>query len=447
MTRTYVIGHINPDTDSIASAAGYAWFLSQADGADVVPARAGAINDQTAWVLDRLDLTPPRLLSDASPRIESVAQRLDTITPGRPLSEAWRLANRTGFVAPVVDDEANPISLITGRSLFTYLSDILGPELGTNSIELGELFQKPCIEAGDEAVPQFNEATRIRDALPRILRQERNEFWVVDESGHYAGICRQRHLLNPPRLNLILVDHNESGQALGSLDEADIIEVLDHHRLGNSPTRLPIRFQVAIVGSTCTLVTERIEEAGLSAPPALAGLMLAGLISDTLYLGSPTTTERDRKALNRLTRWAFAANGPLQGESLDSFAEQVLHAGAGLSERDPASVVRADLKIYNSTKGKFGIAQVEVTDLNNFKQHILPLGSALSQLREQEGLTFTVLMITDIVGSSSRLLLRGSTPFIDEMPYKRFDDGTFGAEEVVSRKKQLLPLLLALVEN
>ncbi|MCH7587918.1 MAG: DHH family phosphoesterase [Chloroflexi bacterium] len=447
MTTTYVIGHINPDTDSIASALGYAWFLSQEDGADIVPARAGAINDQTAWVLEHLDLTPPKLLPDASPQIQNVTQRLDTITPDRPLREAWRLANRTGFVAPVVDDQANPISLITGGSLFTYLNDILGPELGTNSIELGDLFERSCAEAGDDGVLQFSESTRIRDALPRILRQERNEFWVVDDFGHYAGICRQRHLLNPPRLRLILVDHNESGQALGSLDEADVIEVLDHHRLGNSPTRLPIRFNVDIVGSTCTLVVERIEGAGLSAPPALAGLMLAGVISDTLHLSSPTTTKRDRKTVEVLTRWAFASNGPMQGESLDSFAEQVLHTGAGLSEREPAAVVRADLKIYNSTKGKFGIAQVEVTDLNNFTEHSVPLGSALDQLRAQEGLTFAVLMVTDIVGSSSRLLLRGSTPFIDEMPYQRYDDGTFGAEEVVSRKKQLLPLLLALVEN
>ena len=141
MTTTYVIGHINPDTDSIASALGYAWFLSQEDGADIVPARAGAINDQTAWVLEHLDLTPPKLLPDASPQIQNVTQRLDTITPDRPLREAWRLANRTGFVAPVVDDQANPISLITGGSLFTYLNDILGPELGTNSIELGDLFE------------------------------------------------------------------------------------------------------------------------------------------------------------------------------------------------------------------------------------------------------------------------------------------------------------------
>jgi manganese-dependent inorganic pyrophosphatase len=123
---------------------------------------------------------------------------------------------------------------------------------------------------------------------------------VVDEDGRYRGICRQRDALNPPRLNIILVDHNEPGQALGALNEANLIEILDHHRLGNPPTNTPIRFTVDTVGSTSTLVCEHIAEAGLSAPPPLAGLLLAGLLSDTLVLTSPTTTPRDHKAAERL---------------------------------------------------------------------------------------------------------------------------------------------------
>ena len=113
----------------------------------------------------------------------------------------------------------------------------------------------------------------------------------VDEQGQYVGICRQRDLLNPPRLKVILVDHNEAQQSLASLEEAELLEILDHHRLGNPSTRVPIRFTVDTVGSTSTLVSERIEDAGLSAPPNIAGVMLAGLLSDTLILNSPTTTE------------------------------------------------------------------------------------------------------------------------------------------------------------
>jgi manganese-dependent inorganic pyrophosphatase len=447
MSKVYIVGHVNPDTDSIASAMGYAWYLAQTNGEDYIPARAGPVNAQTSWVLQRLDLQPPELLADASPRFASVAQRLDTIAPNRPLREAWALANRTGFVAPVVNADGTPHSLINGMSLFSYLGDMVGPHLDSSDIQLGELFDRACKDAGDRNVLKFQLGSRIRDALHRILREERNEFWVVDDEGRYVGICRQRNILNPPRLKLILVDHNEIGQALGSLEEADLLEVLDHHRLGNPPTKVPIRFRVDIVGSTSTLVSERIQSAGLSAPPDLAGLLLAGLISDTLLLTSPTTTERDRVAAGRLGRWAFVGGAPLAGENLESYGEQVLKAGTDMISRDPASAVQADLKIYDSQEGRFGIAQVEVTDFIEISDQLQSLGEALDQLREHEGLDFAILMITDIVGGSSRLLFRGEATFVDELPYRRLNDGSYSAEEVVSRKKQLLPVLLALLEG
>jgi manganese-dependent inorganic pyrophosphatase len=447
MEKIFVIGHVNPDTDSIASAMGYAWFLSEHTGDEAVAARAGTVNDQTSWVLSKLGLQPPILLADASPRVSAVTQRLDTVTPDRSLGEAWALANRTGFVAPVVSEQREPHSLITGLSLFAYLSKMFGPHIDKNDLPLRELFERPCKEVGDDHVPKFQEDLRIRDALPRILREERNEFWVVDENDRYVGICRQRNLLNPPRLKLILVDHNEIGQALGSLEEADLLEVLDHHRLGNPPTHLPIRFNVDIVGSTSTLVAERIVEAGMSTPPALAALLLAGLISDTLLFSSPTTTDRDHKAAERLGRWAFIGDGPLQGESLQSFGEQVLKAGTDLNTRAAESVVRSDLKIYDTPEAKFGIAQVEVTDINKVSDQIEPLGKALAQLGKEEGLEFAILMITDIVEASSQLLFRGNVPFLNELPFRKLPDGTFRADEVVSRKIQLLPILLALVEE
>jgi manganese-dependent inorganic pyrophosphatase len=332
-------------------------------------------------------------------------------------------------------------------SLFGYLSDMVGPHLDRKEVLLAEIFDRPCGEVADREVPEFNASARIRDALPRILREERNEFWVVDDNGHYVGVCRQRNLLNPPRQKLILVDHNEAGQALSSLDEADLLEVLDHHRLGNPATHSPIRFRVDIVGSTSTLVSERIESAGLSATPALAGLLLAGVLSDTLVLRSPTTTARDRAAAGRLGRWAFVSGGPLEGGDIESYGRQVLDAGAGLATRDPWQVVTGDLKIYDAEGKHFGIAQVEVTDLVEMGDQMDELRDALQELRDQRGLDFAMLMITDIVGGASRLLLRGEPALLDLLPYPRMDDGTFVAEDVVSRKKQLLPVLLALLEG
>ena len=327
MSRIYVIGHVNPDTDSIASAVGYAWLLRERDDADVIAARAGAINPQTTWVLKKLGLEPPLLLTDASPHFETVTRRLDTATPENPLREAWAILNRTNGIAPIVNPEDGiPCGLITGMSLFNFFAKQVGPHPRRQEMRIADILDLPCREACDTTVPRFQINARIRDVINRILREEHNDFLIVDENGVYLGVSTQRDVLNPPRLRLILVDHNEPRQALGALEEAELIEILDHHRLGNMSTHSPIRFSVDVVGSTSTLVSERIENAGLSAPPMIAGLLLAGLLSDTLIMTSPTTTDRDGRAAERLARWAFVRNGPLAEETLQSYGEQVLRA-------------------------------------------------------------------------------------------------------------------------
>jgi manganese-dependent inorganic pyrophosphatase len=444
----YVIGHINPDTDTIASAMGYAWLIRQRDNIEAVAARAGAVNPQTAWVLKRLGLEAPQLLTDASPRFESVSQRLDTIRPDNPLSEAWTLAARTGGLAPIVTEDGKPYGLISGFSLFGYLLKALGPRPDLSETHLADVMSAPCKEAADTNVPKFSGNAFIRDALNRILRDEYDNYWIVDDDGLYEGIARQRDLLNPPRLKVILVDHNEPRQAIASLDEAELIEILDHHRLGNPYTHTPIRFSVDIVGSTSTLVVERTVEAGLSMPPSLAGLLLAGILSDTLLLTSPTTTPRDRQAVERLTFWGFSGASPLKGETVEAFGKAVLSAGMGLTERDPREIVQTDVKAYEAGGFKFAIAQVEVTDLLQLTEHLQPLQAALDEMQERKNLDFALLLVTDVVLGSSRLLLStNSPPILDDLPYPALADGTHDARGVVSRKKQLLPVILGLLEG
>lgn len=443
---TYVVGHLNPDTDAIASAVGYAWLLAQRDGVNAVPARAGALNPQTAWVLKTLGLEPPQLLSDASPVFESVARRFETVDPARPLSDAWRIAHQNKSVVPVVTADGRPYGLISGLSVFDYLGESIGPHPEREHMHVAEVLAVPSRAAADTTVPRFGASMRIRDALPRILREERDDFWVVDERGHYVGICRQPDLLNPPRMRLVLVDHNEPGQAVGSVEEAVLIEVLDHHRLGNPSTQLPISFHVEPVGSTSTLVSERIDLAGLAPPPELAALLLAGLLSDTLVLTSPTTTERDRHSAKRLGRQAFESGGPLADRwSIESFGQSLLAAGAGMETRDPESIVSADLKIYEAGRHKFGIAQVEVTDFVELDVRLEELKTALNRLRTSRGLNFAMLMVTDIVRGSSRLVLSSPPPELDALPYPPLPNGALRAKGVVSRKKQLLPAVLGLL--
>src|SRR5215210_1431699 len=445
-TKTYVIGHVNPDTDSIASAMGYAWLLRERDGMDTIAARAGALNPQSSWVLKQLHLEPPILLTDASPRFESVMQRLDSTRPDGQLGAAWMLASRTGGVAPVVNDDGKPYGIINGFSLFKYFTEILGPQPADMTVRA--MMSAPCKEAANTNVPKFPANGHIRDFLNRILRDEVDEYFVLDENGHYCGIARQRDLLNPPRLKIILVDHNEPGQAIAALEEAELLEILDHHRLGNPHTHTPIRFKVDTVGSTSTLVCEMTAEAGLSAPPALAGALLAGLLSDTLILTSPTTTPRDKEAAKRLARWTFVGGSPLEGENITTYGKAILSAGAGLSNRKPEEVVSNDVKAYEAGGFRLAIAQAEVTDLLQLTEHLEPLTRALDDLKTKRSLDFAMLLITDIVQGSSRLIISSSAPpLLDDMPYPPLTDGTRDAPGVVSRKKQLLPVVLGLLER
>lgn len=444
---TFVIGHVNPDTDSIASAIGYAWLLRERDGMDAVSARAGSINPQTTWVLERLNLEIPYLLTDVSPRFEAVARRLDSTAPDEPLRNAWDIASRTGGVAAIVNEDGTPYGLITGLTLFSFLSELVGPHPERQEMRIAELLDLPCLEAADTEVPQFKAGSRIRDAVNRILRQERNYFIIVDDDGQYVGLSRQRDILNPPRIKVVLVDHNEREQAVGALEEADLLEVIDHHKLGNPFTKAPIRFTTEVVGSTSTIIAERILEAGLSAPSEIAGMLLAGIFSDTLFFSSPTTTDRDKRAAERIGRWAFSANSPLKGETLDSFGDAVLKAGAGLSTRDPDEIVTSDTKTYSSGELNFGIAQAEVTELSRVDKHLEDLIAALERLRLGRDLDFTILMITDVVQGSSRLIFANPPSVFDDLPYPGSQDGTRFAKGVVSRKKQLLPVILSILEN
>jgi manganese-dependent inorganic pyrophosphatase len=444
--QIYVIGHVNPDTDSIASAMGYAWLLRERDGQKTIAARAGALNAQTSWVLKTNKLEPPTLLTDASPRFESVMRRLDIILPDSQLGAAWTLASKTGGIAPVVSADGKPYGIINGMSLFKYFTTTLGPRPGDTTVR--EMMAAESKDAADTTVPMYAANAHIRDSINKILRDEFNDYWVVDEHGVYVGIANQREVINPPRLKIILVDHNEPRQAIAALEEAELLEILDHHRLGNPYTHQPIRFTVDVVGSTSTLVAEMTAEAGLSMPPTLAGTLLAGLVSDTLILTSPTTTPRDKAAAEKLSRWAFVGGSPLSGESIESYGKAVLSAGAGLSNRDAKSIVSTDIKSFDGGGYKFAVAQAEVTDILQLTEHLAGLHSALNDLRDKRGLDFAMLLVTDIVRGTSRLLISSNAPAVlDDLPYPPLADGTRDAQGVVSRKKQLLPAVLGLLES
>jgi manganese-dependent inorganic pyrophosphatase len=447
MKPVLVVGHRNPDTDSIAAAIAYAWMLAEEHDGNVVAARAGPPNAQTAWLLQRVGVDAPMLVTDVAPRFEDVTTRLDTVLPDDPVERAWKVLHETGTVAPVVDAQGIPQGLITPHSIFGQLRALLAGSPDPHHESLGALLDLSCKAAADTTAPTFATNTRIREGVARVLRDEHDDFCVVDEQGRYVGVCRKPDLLNPPRARVVLVDHNGADQSVGSLDEAELLDVLDHHRLENLPTRLPIRFHIEAVGSTCTLVWRRMRAWGRMPPPRIAALLLGGLCSDTLALRSPTATEKDRMAAKDLAVLAFGEGSPLAGGDLESFGRELLMAGAGLDAKDPADVVRTDLKVYTSGSLRFGAAQVEVVDEGDLASHVPPLESALGELCQEQGFSFALLMITDVVAGSSLILAHDAPPALEELPYHRRPDGSWHAAGVVSRKKQLLPTVLGLLER
>ena len=443
----YVIGHRNPDTDSIAAALGYAWVLATRDSLNCRPARAGEINAQTAFALKRFGVEPPELLSDAWMRVGQLAQHIGPLSSHQPLLDAARAVAAVRRPIPVVGDDGKPIGIITGAGLFAALNDLLA---GPSTARLGQRLASPCLSATDRDVPIFRTDERVRDVRPLALRGPHDDFPVVDEQRCYIGLVQKTDLLAPRQVRLALVDHNEAGQAVPGLEEADIIAVLDHHRLGNPPTPAPIRFRVDPVGSCSTLVIEEALDANLTPPPGLCGMLLCGIMSDTLVLRSPTTTGRDHAAAARLT--VLAGLAPAEAPAAEreaamaALGAELLAASPGLGQRPAGDAVGADLKTYQQGAIGFAIAQVEVLGFAELEERLAELRQALEDLRARQGFEFALLLVTDVVRGGSRLVTAGPERLLDGLPYPRRADGTLDAPGVVSRKKQLLPAVLAALE-
>lgn len=437
----FVIGHRNPDMDAIASAMGYAWLLNHQSGgkAKYEAGRTGEVNKQTAFALDRFKAEAPYFVADMYRRVRDLTEPIAALQRGQNLLTAIQHIAQTRRPAAVLDADAKPIGLLSGEMLFGSLAEALS---STSVLALAKSLDQPVETAVEQAGLMLSSGERIRDVVGQVLRDAQDEFIVIDENGKYIGLCRKSALLAPPRSKLIIVDHNEPQQAVPGIEDAELLEVLDHHRLGNLPTSIPIRFRVEPVGSCSTLVAESAVDAEVTLPPALSGLMLCGILSDTLVLRSPTTTQRDIRAAKTLAAWAQLTEPDTQ-EAIEALGKELLSAGAGLGERAAEEIINADLKFYEQNGLSAGIAQVEVTTFSEIAPRLADLRLGLAGLAEQRKLTLAMLMVTDVVRGNSVLIVEGQPRLVASLPYRRRDDGTLDAPGVVSRKKQLLPAVLA----
>ena len=263
-------------------------------------------------------------------------------------------------------------------------------------------------------------------------------FPVTDEEGRTVGILSKTDFLKPVERKLILVDHNELSQAVQGADEAEIIEIIDHHRLGALTTSQPILFRNEPVGSTSTIVADCFFRHGVELPRPIAGLLLAGLVSDTLNLTSPTTTARDGEILARLET--------LAGVNARQFTEKLFASGSLLTLKSAPQAIATDAKEYREQGLAFSVAQIEEVGFDQFWKRKDELLTALENYRVRQKYIFAALMVTDVTCQQSLMLVAGEKRFVDRIDYPEPQPGVFELRDVVSRKKQLLPYLTHCLE-
>jgi len=546
--RVFVVGHRNPDTDSICSAMAYAELCRRQGRDNVYPARAGHLNRQTEFVLDTLALQPPVLLTDVYPRLrDTISGQPAIIDAEAPLMQALeRMRQRDIRMLPVVDNEQKPLGalilkrltehiflpsdgqlirqvLTSPRSIQSCLKasavnlvdaaktekldlfvgamsvasfqkrlDGIDPkrivvfvgdrrDIQQTAITLGirllvvtggltidddirtlaDLHQvsvlcthfdtatsallarmsTPVHHLVDSDIPHALPDDRLDEVRKVLMRSIAPGVMVLDSEGRVIGVATKSNLLQASSLKLMLVDHNEISQAVPGADQVEILEIIDHHRLGNFHTEAPIRFINQPLGSTCSVVATLYRQAGIRPESQFASVMLAGLLSDTVLLQSPTTTDVDRE----LVPWLEQCSG------LDAkaFGRQMFAAGSALAAyTSTEALLTADFKEYEVNGRRFGVGQVEVVTFQEFAEQRQEITRGLEALAASRSLSLAGLLVTDIVQQNSQFIVRGDKDLIAAISYPRIDSGLFDLRGVLSRKKQLMPhLLRAFKEN
>ena len=538
----YVIGHRNPDTDSICSAIGYA-HLKQELGVNAIPARCGKINNETKYALEYFKMEQPHLLADLYPRVKDVAleckvvvRQHDTL---RRLGEVMRKSELQSV--PVTDSNGDLVGIVSVSDLakryFLELGlqslvdmrvryrDIIqateskvlvaGDEnefiegsikIAAGSVEttLSTLKPKDIVLVGDRSVTTLrkilnsgvscmivtggcrvaaealaeaanlkifvlatpydtytvgrllNQCVPIRrimhsepvcfrpmdllSDIKGVMDEHRFRSYPVVENNKLVGIVSSDEIMLPDREKVILVDHNERGQAIEGIEDAKIIEIIDHHRLGGIQTSEPIYIRQEPVGCTCTIVANMHWDADIEIPPSIAGLLLSAIISDTVLFKSPTCTNKDRKTAEKLAEIA--------GVDLKEYGLAMLRAGAGIGDKTPVEIAKNDLKEFKIGDYRIIVSQISVMDPKEVLDIEGKIIDVMKENCEREGFDMHLLMVTDILEEATYLLYAGSPKTLIGEAFKKDASGTHVyLPGVMSRKKQIIPPLSEAVKR
>ncbi len=418
--RIYVTGHKSPDTDSICSSYALA-KLKELQGIDAVPVRAGELNKETTFALEYFKVTPQPLVTDFYIKVgEAVHRDVEPLALSASLKDAarWFSDHEGHDFAPVVND---------GKFAGILERDALAEEF-IRTVTGNELDLVKDIVHDAETV--FSTSDNGHD-VPAEGR------YVVVDGTEYIGVICAACVAAAPKKKVFLVDHNEKKQIIDGIDEAEIVGVVDHHRIGGTlETDAPIFIYFRPVGCSATMVTALYEEAGISIPQNMAGLLLSAIISDTVLFRSPTCTAEDKAVAEKLAAVA--------GVDIKAYGMEMLKAGANVSDLSPDEIVRNDMKEFNGNGQTFTVAQVQVMDTTDLLDQKQTLLNALEKLRTDNDYLASFLMITSIIDEATNLIFAGN---MDGVVGKAFAKDVLGNEVylpgVMSRKKQVIPQILS----
>ena len=540
--KVVVIGHRNPDTDSICSAIAYAELKNKTSSLVCEARRAGRMNQETEFVLKRFGVAPPRMCTDVNPKIRDVDYREMPGIPGSTsLRKAWEIMrdqkidtlpitsadNELEGIITVKDiatanmDVFDTGVLATSRTTYKNILETLGgtmvvgnenavcttghikigtatPEMLENNVEKGDIviltnryesqlcaiekeaslliicngakvgrtiqriaeetgvaiMTAPCdtYAAGKlmsqcapisyymtrDDIMKFTLVTPVAD-VTRVMAKVRHRYFpILDEDGKYCGMVSRRNIIALRKRRIILVDHNEATQAVEGFDQAEILEIIDHHRIGSLETSGPVYFRNQPVGCTATIVTQMYDENGVEIRPQIAGLLLAAILSDTLVFRSPTCTPVDVSTANRLAKIA--------GVEIDAFASEMFEAGEKLDGKTPEEVFLQDFKVFMCGDVRFGVAQGSYMTRKNLKAAQQLLTPYLPEACGKQNVEDLYMLLTDVPKEESVVICTGR--HADEMLRSGFEkepeeDGSWTLPGVVSRKKQFIPALMS----
>ena len=422
---TYVCGHRNPDTDSVMSACALADLRRRTGLGEVEAICAGRLPEKAKWVFAHFGLKPIRVKRDVYVRVRDLIDpAVPTIDANLSLVEALRQLEASGESSlPVKGGDGRFLGMLSPAKLLSLFID---------KADLSIPVAKAPLHACSQVL---TENDRVHDIRAAAVRNAHNHFPVVDDAGRLIGTVLKRAFAEEPPYRMVLVDHNETDQGIPGLEEVPVVEVVDHHRIAFAATKEPIKYTADVVGSTCTLVARMFRAAGERPSREIAGVLIAGIVADTLMFQSPTTTETDRLMCAWLEK--------LCGESAVSIFEGLMSVSSPLTSMTPDQAVASDAKSYSEGGCRFVLAQIEETNLALFHRHAGELAAAMERAIASQGLDFMALMVTDPVRGNSELLFRGAEGVRRALPYRKGPDGTLMMPGVLSRKKQLLPEVLA----